>query len=203
VSVPRPRRNILPILVSVLLVAIVATAAVASYAYALNPALSVSGYSCIYQPGQAFYLKIVADQSQTPIAGQPVRAQLVSACPIFTVCTGGPGGPPCSMGTRVIRTLGSWDFVTNSTGYVSVPSASLGGSDLRFSLAYLGHDYQAGYQICGGGVAFARLSLPSGSMSSQEVPAGNSGVGTGSMSNGTQFSSGCNPVSFTGNATIS
>ena len=203
VSTPRRWRSLVPILVSVLLVAIVVVAAVASYAYALDPALSVSGYSCNYQPGQAFYLKIVSDQSQTPITDHPVSAQLVSACPIFTVCTVGPGGPPCSTGTRVIRTLGSWSFVTNSTGYVSVPSASLGGSDLWLSLAYLGHNYQARYQICGGGATFASLSLPSGALSGQEVPSGNPGVGSGSMANGTQFSTGCNPSSFTGNATIS
>ena len=202
-STPARRRSFIPILVSLFLVAVVATAAVASYAYVLDPALSVSGYSCVYQPGQAFYLKIESDQSQIPISGQPVTAQLVSACPIFTVCVVGTGGPPCSVGTRVIRTLGSWDFVTNSTGYVSIPSGSLGGSDLWLSLAYLGHDYQARYQICGGGVTFASLSLPSGALSGQEVPSGNAGEGTGSMTNGTQFSTGCNPASFTGNATIS
>jgi len=204
-EVPTPRRwrSLVPILVSVILVAIVATAAVAAYAYALDPALSVSGYSCTYQQGQAFYLKIAVDQSQAPVADQSVTAQLVSACPIFTVCTVGSGGAPCSTGTRVIRTLGSWGFVTNSTGYVSVPSASLSGSDLWLSLAYQGHNYQARYEICGGGVTLASLSLPSGALSSQEVPAGNSGVGTGTMNNGTQFSSGCNPASFTGNATIS
>lgn len=201
VPVPRGRQSLVPIILSVLLVAIVATAAVASYAYALNPAQSVSNYSCSYEPGQAFYLKVVTDQSQTPVANQPVTAQLMSACPIFTVCTG--QGQSCFMGTQVIRTLGSWNFVTNSTGYVSVPSRLLGGSDFWFSLSYLGHSYQARYQICGGGITYARLSLPSGALSGQEVPMGNSGVGTGSLSNGTQFSTGCNPVSLSGNATIS
>ena len=144
---------------------------------------------------------VVADQSQTPVANLPVTAQLMSACPIFTICNG--QGHSCFMGTRVIRTLGSWNLVTNSTGYVSVPGSMLGGSDLWFSLSYLGHGYRAMYQICGGGITRAWLSLPSGALSSQEVPTGVSGVGTGSMSNGTQFSMGCNPISFSGNATIS
>ena len=203
ISIPQGRRKFLPLLLSVLLVTIVATAAVASYAFVLNPASSESNYSCTYEPGQAFYLRIVADQSQTPLANQPVKAQLVSACPIFTVCTDQSGQPPCSVGTRVIRNLGSWDFVTNSTGYVSVSSQYLGGSDLWFSLTYIGHDYQTKYQICGGGVTYSQLSLPSGAYSAQEVPLGNSGVGSGTMSNGTQFSTGCNPVSISGNATIS
>jgi hypothetical protein len=203
ISIAQGRRKFLPLLLSVLLVTIVATAAVASYAFVLDPALSASNYSCTYEPGQAFYLRIVADQSQTPLDNQPIKAQLMSACPIFTVCTDQSGQPPCSMGTQVIRNLGSWDFVTNSSGYISVPRQYLGGSDLWFSLTYVGHDYQTKYQICGGGVTYSQLSLPSGAYSAQEVPLGNSGVGSGTMSNGTQFSTGCNPVSFSGNATIS
>ena len=198
-SVPRGH-SFLPILASLLLVLVVAAAAVASYAYVLDPALSVSNASCSYEPGQAFFLRVVADRSQAPVVSQAATAQLVGACPIVTVCT----GQPCPMGTQVIRVLGSWNLVTNSTGYFSVPSRMLGGSSLWFSLTYLGHTYQAKYQICGGGVTMGQISLPSGAVSGREVPADNESViSSGIGQNGTQFTSGCGPSTFSGNATVS
>jgi len=199
-TTPQTRSKFLPIVLSIVLVAMVATAGAASYAYVLNPYLNVSESTCSYQPGAALYLRIVTDQSQTPLAGQPVVAELKSLCPVITTCV---GSVPCQSAPRTIRTLGSWSFVSNSTGYVSVPSRMLGGSDIWFSLAYMGHDYQAKDPICGGGVTFSQLSLPSGNLSGTEVPAGKAGPGGEMLSNGTQIITGCNPLTFTSYPTLS
>jgi hypothetical protein len=197
---PLGRGSFISIALSVLLVILVAISGVAAYSLYLNPRLSEPNSSCLYQPGAAFYLKVVSDQTQSPLPGQPVTGQLVSGCPVITTCTGPLICPPVP---ETIRTLGNWDFVTNATGVVPVPASMLAGSDLWFSLTYMGHAYQAKFQICGGGITLAQLSLPSGATSGEEVPINGEGVSAQIAPNGTQIIQGCNPVNFSGNATIS
>jgi hypothetical protein len=194
----RTRGSYVPIALAVLAVALVATSGVVGYSY-LGTNGQASRYSCIYQAGNAFFLQVVTDQGRNPVVGLDVRGQLVNACPVVMSCMGScPNFVP-----TVIRSVGTWDFATNSSGYVSVPNSMLRGSDLWFSLGYTGHTYQARFQICGGGTTLAHISLPSGAISSQEVPTNGYGVGAEVEENGTQVIQGCNPVGFSGNATIS
>jgi hypothetical protein len=80
----------------------------------------------------------------------------------------------------------------------------LGGSGVWLSLTYLSHTYQAKYPICGGGVTMGQISLPSGAISGKEIPGNNQSViSSGIGQNGTQYSGGCSPSTFGGNATIS
>ena len=200
-AAPRTRSNLLPVGLSVLLVVMVVVAGMASYAYALSPYLGESKYTCAYQPGAALYLKVVSDQSQSPVSGLPATGELQSLCPVITECT---GQGPCQSAPMTIRTLGAWSFVTNSTGYVSVPSQMLGGSGFWFDLTYQGHGYQARLPVCGGGTTFAQLDLPSGAISGREIPANNGSVVSSVIGqNGTQFTSGCGATTFSSSATKS
>jgi len=194
----RRMRTVVPIAMSILVVVVVATAGITAYSLALNPDLTALKYSCSYQPGAQFYLQVVSDQSKSPLTGLHVTGKLVSACPVITSCTGS-----CPMVPLTIRTLSTSEWITNSTGYISVSPSMLGGSDLWFNLTYLGHEYQAKLGICGGGTTVAQLSLPSGMTSAHEVPRNGLGVGAEVAANGTQIMTGCSPMSFSGNATIS
>jgi hypothetical protein len=191
------KRGYAPVLLAVLVVAVVATAAIATSYATLGP----PAYSCSYQPGNVLYLRVVTDHGQNAVSGLGVKGQLLSSCPIAFSCS---GSGPCGFlaEQEVVTTLGEWNFTTNSTGYVTVPSSMLGGSDFRITLSYLGHSYMTQYQICGGGTTMGQLSLPSGVTHGQEYP---SKVGSSVTfgENGTQVIQGCNPVQFSGNATVS
>ena len=188
-------RGYRPIFLVVLTITLVSLAAVAAVSYAS----AVPSYSCIYQPGNALYFRVESDQGGAPIAGLDVSGKLVSLCPVVFACTG-----QCNPAfqTSTITTLGEWNFVTNSSGYVTVPSSMLGGSAFWFTLASTGHTYVARYQICGGGVTSGQLSLPSGAVSGKEMPADNNVISSSILQNGTQVVSGCGPTTFSGNATI-
>jgi len=195
-TVPWTKRGYTPVALTVLVVSLLATSTVAVGYAVLTPS-----YSCYYQPGTALYLRVVSDSSQRPIAGLGVSGELLSDCPRSYSCSG-----QCDFFAvpHVITTLAEWSFVTNSTGYLAVPGSMLGGSEFRFSLAYMGHSYTTQYEVCGGGTTLAWLSLPSGAMSAKEYPAGNkSGVSFSVAQNGTQIIQGCNPGQISGNATIS
>ncbi|HUH82884.1 MAG TPA: hypothetical protein VLX33_03270, partial [Nitrososphaerales archaeon] len=161
----------------------------------------IPSYSCAYQPGNALYVRVVSDQGGTPIAGFDVTGKLMGLCPVVFECTGGCSSP---FQTSAITTLGEWGLVTNASGYLTVLSPMLGGSAFWLTFKTAGHTYLAAYEICGGGVTMGQLSLPSGSISGREIPAANqSAVGSMIEQNGTQVLTGCNPASFTGNASIS
>ena len=191
------RRGYGPVLLAVLTVALVSLATVAAVSYGS----ATPSYSCVYQPGNALYLKVVSDQGGAPIAGLGASGELVSLCPVVFSCTGS-----CNtlFQTSTITKLGEWDFVTNASGYLTVSSPMLGGSAFWFTLTSAGHTYLAKYQVCGGGVTIGQLSLPSGATSGMEIP-GNSEnvVSSGIGPNGTEFISGCGGNTFSGNATMS
>ena len=196
------RRNLLSMLATVLLATVVAIAGMATYAYALNPALASSEYSCSYQPGNVLYLRVVSDQGGTPVAGASVSGVLVCLCPVVFSCSG-----PCNplFQTSTITKRGDWSFVTNASGYVTVSSSLLGGSGFWFTLTSAGHNYLARYQICAGGTTDGRLSLPSGAISGKEIPGINMSVVSSAIlgQSGTEYISGCSATTFSGNATVS
>lgn len=191
------RRGHRPVLLAVLTVALVslATVAVAAVSYAS----AFPSYSCVYQPGNALYLKVVSDQASTPVTGLDVSGKLVSYCPLISVCTRNRNS---YFETSTITTLGEWSFVTNATGYVTVPSSMLGGSAFWLTLTSAGHTYLAIYQICGGGTTIGQLRIPSGDIPGREIPASDSTMSSGIDQNGTQWASGCGASTFSGNATV-
>jgi hypothetical protein len=161
-------------------------------------------HDCAYSPGNGFYLQVLSDAGGTPLSGLAVTGELVSGCPVVGTCAGSGGGvPSCAPPPMTDSTLGKWSFVTNATGYVSVPSSELGGSAFWLNVMYSGKSYLAKSPVCGDGITLAQLSLPSGALSGHEVPSNSGGVVAGQGPNGVQTVSGCNPVTFQGDATIS
>jgi len=147
-------------------------------------------YKCMFVPGNNLYLHVVSDATAEPLVALPVKGQLVEICPVAS------SGSATSNPTRTV--LGSWDFTTNSTGYVSIPSSELAGWSITFDVAYGGDTYRFSAQICGGGATMVELGLPSGS-----VDGTNSGLGTSVQldKNGIQRVQACGG-SWSGNATI-
>jgi hypothetical protein len=154
-----------------------------------------SQQECVYSPGNAIYFQVLSDADGHPLGNIAISGQLVSSCPALDACNGS-----CGVAPPTVSTLGTWVFVTNATGYVSVPSTDLNGSAFWFNVTYGGSNYQAKSPICGGGATLVRLMLPSGALSGMEVPSGNAGVTAGQEPNGIQTIQGCNPVHFAGNA---
>ena len=163
---------------------------IAGAAAYLFVAYEFPSYKCTFFPGNNLYLHVVSDASAKPLAGLPVKGQLVELCPVAS------SGSATSNPTRTV--LGSWDFTTNSTGYVSIPSSELAGWSVTFDVAYGGHTYRFSAQICGGGATMVELGLPSGSVNGT-----NSGIGTSVQldKNGIQIVQACGG-SWSGNATI-
>ncbi len=151
-------------------------------------------YECTFVPGNNLYLHVVSDAYDAPIAGLPVVGQLVKICPV-----GSSGSAPPSPKSTV---LGRWDFTTNSTGYVSIPSAELAGWSYSFDVAYGGHTYQFSALICGGGATMVELGLPSGSVQGSTSGLGSS-VQMAKNGNGIQVVKNCGVGGWSGNATIS
>ncbi len=166
---------------------------------------AAQSYSCSFSPGEGYYLQVVSDTGK-PMPGLAVTGELVSGCPFMGSCKGAPGSsgvPVCPPPRETASILGKWDYVTNGTGFVSVPSSELAGNAFWLNMTYSGKSYQAKSQICGEGITLVVLSLPSGSLSGREVPSSSGGVTAEQGPNGVQTLLGCSPVHFAGIATIS
>jgi hypothetical protein len=138
------------------------------------------------------YLHIISNSSSQSAAPLGVKGWLYELCPILS-----SGSAPSNPKSTV---LGNWNFVTNATGYVTVPSSDLAGWSFTFNVPYEGQIYQFSAIICGGGTTTVELSLPSGSVNGTT-----SGLGTtvSGASNGTQMIKACGVGGFSANATIS
>jgi hypothetical protein len=143
---------------------------------------------CVYSPGDGLFFHLVSSTNGSSLADFPVKGQLVKSC------------QPSSGN---IQTLGSWNFQTNGTGFVSVPSSDLSGMAFWFTVIFGGNTYQAKSPVCGEGVTYVQLSLPAGVVSGREIPSTNTGVTVSQGTNGIQTTTGCNAIDFHGNATIS
>jgi hypothetical protein len=175
--------------VVIIIAAVLVIAGAGTYLFV---AYEFPSYKCTFVPGNNLYLQVVSSTSAEPLAGLPVKGQLVELCPVAS------SGSAPSRPTHTV--VGTYDFTTNSTGYVSIPSSELAGWSYTFDVAYGGHTYQFGAQICGGGATMVELGLPSGS-----VQGTTSGGGTTVQvdKNGTQTVQNCGVGAWSGNATIS
>ena len=174
------------------LIAIVVVLVLAGAGTYLFVAYEFPTYKCTFVPGNNLYLHVVSDASAEPLAGLPVKGQLIELCPVAS------SGSAPSRPTHTV--LGTYDFATNSTGYVSIPPSELAGWSYTFDVAYGGLTYQFSAQICGGGATMVELGLPAGS-----VKGTTSGGGTTVQldKNGTQIVQNCGVGGWFGNATIS
>ena len=84
--------------------------------------------------GDGLYLHLVSSTNGSSLANLPVKGQLVKSC------------QPSSGN---IQTLGTWNFQTNGTGFVSVPSSDLSGMGFWFTVTYGGSTYLAKSPVCG------------------------------------------------------
>ncbi|MGA2664447.1 MAG: hypothetical protein ABSF83_05845 [Nitrososphaerales archaeon] len=183
---PKGKRPSRRVLMAAVLVLVVAGAGYLIYSYA-NPAVR-----CEFVPGNSLYVHVVTADPNNPVSSLGVKGWLYEACPI-----GSPGNA-ASRPTSTI--LGNWDFVTNSTGWVSIPSADLAGWSFTFNVPYEGHIYQFMTPVCGGGTATLELNLPSGRFNETGHGPGES---VSDLGGGVQRVESCNVGVLSGNATIS
>jgi len=169
-------------------------AAVSSYYF---PASGVSPVvKCEFVPGNNLYVHVVTADPNYPVSSLGVKGWLYELCPIGT--SGNSTAKPVS------TILGNWDFMTNSTGWVSIPSADLAGWSFTFNVPYEGHIYQFSSPVCGGGTATVELNLPSGSVNgSRSGIASGFGESVNDTVSGLQIIQACNVGNWSGNATIS
>jgi hypothetical protein len=177
-----PPRNIRRLSLVVVVASVVIGAGVIGYYYSVyEPA-----YACVYSPGNGFYLHIVNSTNGSPLAGLPVEGELVKSC---------------LPGSVTIQVLGSWNFRTNATGFVSVPPSDLSGEAFWFTIASGGSTYQVKSPVCGEGVTFVELGFPSGAISGRLV-SGTNEVTVSQGANGHQTTTGCSSMAWQGNATV-
>jgi hypothetical protein len=174
-------------MVAAVLVIVVAGASYSVYSAYANPAIK-----CEFVPGNDLYVHLVTTNPDYPVTGLGVKGWLYELCPI-----GSSGSAPAKLTSTM---LGNWDFVTNSTGYVAIPSSDLAGWSFTINVPYEGHIYQLSTQICGGGTATVELNLPSGSFNETGSGLGESVT---DASGGVQIIQACNVGLLSGNATIS
>jgi len=177
-----PRRISKRVLLAAVVASAVIVAGAVGYYYVYAPTSD-----CAYSPGDGLYFHLVDSTNGSSLANFPVKGQLVKSCQ--------PSGGD-------IQTLGSWNFQTNGTGFVSVPSSDLSGMAFWFTVTFGGSMYQAKSPVCGEGVTYVQLSLPAGAVSGREVPSTNTGVVVSQGSDSIQTTTGCNAIGFQGNATI-
>ena len=176
------------LLIAVVLILVVAGASYSVYSVYANPAVK-----CEFVPGNSLYVHIVTTTNPDyPVASLGVKGWLYELCPI-----GSSGSAPASPKSTI---LGNWDFVTNSTGYVSIPSSDLAGWSFTFNVPYEGHIYQFSTPVCGGGTATLQLNLPSGSFNETGYGPGETVTDLGG---GAQMVEACRVGVLSGNATIS
>jgi len=189
-EVPKKTWRSRRVVISVALIIVVAGGSY--YAYSVY---GPSNVKCDFVPGNNLYLHIVSNSSSQSAADLGVKGWLYELCPIGT-SENAPSKPTSTI-------LGNWDFVTNSTGYVSVPSSDLAGWSFTFNVPYEGHIYQFSSPICGGGTATVELNLPSGSVNgSRSGVAPGFGESVNDAVNGIQVITACGG-GWSGNATIS
>jgi hypothetical protein len=178
-------------MIAIVLVLVVVGASYSVYSVYFNQATK-----CEFVPGNILYVHLVTADPAHPVASLGVKGWLYELCPIGT--SGNSTAKPTS------TMLGNWDFVTNSTGYVSIPSSDLAGYSFTFNVPYEGHIYQFSSPICGGGNTFVELNLPSGSVNGSHsgVPAG-FGESVNDTGGGVQKIQACTVGDWSGNATIS
>ncbi len=180
-DVPHTSHNRTLLVVAITSVIIVAGAA--GYYYDVYAPASDCGYSA----GNELYFHLISSTNGSSLAGLPVQGQLVGLCQ--------PSGGS-------IKTLGSWSFRTNGTGFVSVPSSDLSGAAFWFTVTFGGSTYLAKSPVCGEGVTYLQLLLPAGNIAGREVPSGGTGVVVTQGANGVQTTTGCSGIGFQGNATV-
>jgi hypothetical protein len=144
---------------------------------------------CIYVPGRVVYLRIYSDHTDQGLSGIAVNGQLTAMCPV-AFSGSGPHFPQSSV-------IGSWDFATNTTGYVTVPSSELAGSSMWFTATYNGISYKFAADICGNGTTIFQIGFPSGDWSESGIGNHTSIVNEGTVQNVLQ---GCG-FEASGNAT--
>ncbi len=168
---------------------------VAGASYSIYSTYSRPSIECVFTPGDNLYVHIVTTTPAYPVSGLGVKGWLYELCPIGT-SENTPSKPTSTI-------LGNWDFVTNSTGYVSVPSSDLAGWSFTFNVPYEGHIYQFSGPICGGGTATVELNLPSGAVNgSRSGIAPGFGGSVNDAINGIQVITACGG-GWSGSATIS
>jgi len=179
-----PRGNHKRTLLIVVVASVIIVAGSVGYYYGVY----APAKDCVHSSGDGLYLHLVSNTTGSSLANLTVKGQLVMSC------------QPSSGN---IQTLGTWNFQTNGTGFVSVPSSDLSGMGFWFTFTYGGSTYLAKSPVCGEGVTYVQLNLPSGSLSGKEVPSTNTGVVVSQGANGIQTTTGCNAINWQGNATIS
>jgi hypothetical protein len=178
------------------IIAVVLVLVVAGASYSLYSGYASPSVKCQFVPGNNLYVHIITAAPAYPVAGLGVKGWLFGLCPIGT--SGNSTTKPAS------TMLGNWDFVTNSTGYVSIPSSDLAGWSFTFNVPYEGHIYQFSSPVCGDGTATVELNLPSGSINgSRSGIAPGFGESVDTTHSGTQIIQACNVGDWSGNATIS
>lgn len=161
------------------LTAIMAIAAVAAAYYFVVYAPSTD---CVTSTGDNVYLHVLSSSNGSSLAQLPVEGQLVKSC--------------VSPAIGHVLTLGTWNFKTNATGFVSVPSSDLKGQAFWFTVTFGGKSYLTKVPICGRGITYAQLNLPAGTDSGK-------GVIVSLGANETQTTEPCSMPSWQGSATIS
>jgi len=151
----------------IVLITILVVAGVGAYLYYQDNTVR-----CIYIPGKTVYVRIYSDQTGQGLGGIPVNGQLTAMCPV-AFSGSGSHFPQSSV-------IGSWDFTTNATGYITVTSSELAGSSMWFTTTYNGSSYGFPADICGDGTTIFQIGFPSGAWSE-------SGIGnhTGGANEGT------------------
>jgi hypothetical protein len=166
---------------------IIVVAGTSYYAYS---AYASAGVRCEFVPGNAMYIQLVSSNSSAPLANVGVKGWLYAACP-FAFSGSAPPNPKNTI-------VGNWNFVTNSTGYVSIPSSELAGYTFTFNVPFEAQIYQFIVPVCGGGTTTVKVELPSGYLHGMES-GGETSVST--AANGTQIIHACGgPISA--NATV-
>jgi len=186
-EVPKKTWRSRRVVIAAALIIVVASASLYAYSAYASP-----GVKCEFVPGNDLYLHIVSSNSSQSAAGLGVKGWLYELCPISS-----SGSAPSNPKSTV---LGNWNFMTNATGYVTVPSSDLAGWSFTFNVPYEGQIYQFNAQVCGGGTTTVELFLPSGSVNGTTSGLGES---VSVASNGTQMVRACGIGGFFENATIS
>jgi hypothetical protein len=174
------------------IIALILILVVAGASYSLYSVYAGPGIKCVFVPGNDLYVHVITTTPSYSVAELGVKGWLYSLCPIGS--SGNPSPEPTS------TVLGNWNFVTNSTGYVSIPSSDLAGWSFTFNIPYEGHVYQFSTPICGGGNATVEVRLPSGAINGTGSGLGES---VNDTAHGIQTIRACNVGSWSGNATIS